>query len=60
MLTQSSVCADVYAQTFFGDVAAPFVGMTVVFFLEIYRVITPALWSRGGSAVVSVHPPAAS
>jgi len=29
-------------------------------FVEIYCVITAALWSRGGSAVVSVHPPAAS
>jgi len=25
--------------------------------VEIYCVITTALWSRGGSAVVSVHPP---
>ena len=28
--------------------------------MEIYCVITTALWSRDGSAVVSLHPPAAS
>jgi len=30
------------------------------FYVEIYCVITIALWSRDGSAVVSLHPPAAS
>jgi len=32
----------------------------LVIFVEIYCVITTALWSRDGAAVVSVHPPAAS
>ena len=31
-----------------------------LFLVEIYCVITTALWSRDGSAVVSLHPPAAS
>jgi len=31
-----------------------------LFIVEIYCVVTTALWSRGGSAVVSLHPPAAS
>ena len=31
----------------------------LLFFVEIYCVITTALWSRGDSAVVSVHSPAA-
>jgi len=41
-----------------GDVTLG-IDMGGFFFVEIYRVITTALWSRGGSAVVSVHPPAA-
>ena len=36
-------------------------GSKAFFFnVEIYCVITTALWSRDGSAVVSLHPPAAS
>jgi len=34
--------------------------IVVVVLVEIYCVITTALWSRDGSAVVSLHPPAAS
>jgi len=38
---------------------ARFLGI-YVFNVDIYCVITTALWSRDGSAVVSLHPPAAS
>ena len=35
-------------------------GRGYFFLVEIYCVITTALWSRDGSAAVSLHPPAAS
>jgi len=34
--------------------------LSFIFAVEMYSYITTALWSRGGSAAVSVHPPAAS
>jgi len=32
-------------------------GCFIIFLVDIYCVITTALWSRGGAAVISVHPP---